>query len=168
MVDGRPVAEWWQRFVARLIDGAVVFVPILLLYTLVTAILAAGGAFVFGWGMPAGWEFFTGLLALGLMIGYEFVMLNRWGRTLGKMAMGLRVLPLHTPPQAEGGLDNRTAGLRALMWWGPVGAGNIIPIFGTLVSFAVPLVNGLWPLWDEPNRQSLNDKVAHTVVIADH
>ncbi|WP_052745474.1 RDD family protein [Allosalinactinospora lopnorensis] len=168
MVDGKPLAEWWQRLVARIIDSLVVILPVFLVYMIVFSAMVTGatGPVVLGGGTHFGADLFAGLLVLGLLVGYETFMLHNYGRTVGKMTMGVRVLPLAEAPQPNGGLSVNTSVVRGLMWWGPTALGNMIPFIGQLIHL-FPLLNGLWPLWDQPSRQSLNDKVANTVVVVD-
>ncbi|MFC3999247.1 RDD family protein [Nocardiopsis sediminis] len=177
----RP-ADWWQRLIARIVDALVVVIPIfiVLFAVLITWVLAAGpgralpaGPFAAGAGENLLLDAVSGILVCALLVAYETWMLTRWGATLGKMAMGLRVIPLHAPEGGgvrrgpEGtGLAGQAALVRALVWWGPAGL-NWLPVLGALIAL-FPFLNGLWPLWDRPEQQSLNDKAARTIVIREH
>ncbi|MFC4561277.1 RDD family protein [Nocardiopsis mangrovi] len=177
----RP-AEWGRRLVARIIDGLVVIIPsfIVLFAVLIVWVVATGpgrplpaGPFSAGAGENLLLDAVGALLVCALLVAYETWMLARWGATLGKMAMGLRIVPRHHPNgygahgapggPADTGLAGSTSLVRALVWWGPAGL-NWLPVLGALIAL-FPLLNGLWPLWDRPDQQSLNDKAARTIVI---
>ncbi|MDA8372518.1 MAG: RDD family protein [Nocardiopsaceae bacterium] len=175
---GVRLAEWWKRLLARIIDVLVLLIPAFILQFIIAigylGIVGVGphrspNTFPMGGGGRDGillLDAISSLLMLALLFGYEVWMLSRWGRTVGKMAMGLRVVPLSgTAHPRAGGLPASTAAIRALVWWGPWGL-NWIPLIGAIIGF-FPLLNGLWPLWDKPNQQSLNDKAAATIVTAE-
>jgi uncharacterized RDD family membrane protein YckC len=137
------LAEWWQRVVAIIIDGILLFIPM--------AMLAAamlddddGGFFRADPGYLA-LTAIVGLLYYGLLNGSEK------GQTIGKMAMGIQVRDADTG--------------------GPIGYGRglgryaIVYILGLPFFFAIPaLLDGLWPLWDK-RRQALHDKPVNSVVV---
>lgn len=91
---------------------------------------------------------FLGYLATVL---YLVVMHGTLGKTLGKMAVGIKVIKDDGTP-----CDFGAAIKRAVVH--PVG--SIVPFVGALII----LLNGLWPLWDE-KRQSLGDKLGNTYVV---
>lgn len=76
----------------------------------------------------------------------------RWGVTLGKRALGIRI---RLRDQDGVGLSWGTATIR----WAVEAAGS------AFVGGIFTLVDYLWPLWDKPWRQTLHDKVARTVVV---
>ncbi len=171
--DGQPISGWWRRFFARLVDGI-----ILGLLSLVLIPIAAPDL------MDTFDDFFTllsdstidetqvnavvetlavqigrlSLVSAVLSIIYEAVFLKVASATPGKMLLGLRVRLRDQP----GPLGWSTSAIRALIWHGPSLLG-IIPLLGNIAGL-IPIVNGLWPLWDAKN-QSLNDKVAKTNVV---
>ncbi|CAM3727592.1 RDD family protein [Nocardiopsis rhodophaea] len=171
-VHGRPLAEWWQRLVARIIDGIVVVVPFFIIAFIVGLFYAAAlvregeTELQIGTGADLTLTLVLSLVLLAIGLAYEVFMLTRYGRTLGKMAFSLRVISLDNPLQQSGGLPSNTALIRSLVWYGPAILAWI-PFIGTIANL-IPIINGLWPLWDRPNRQSLNDKAAKTVVVLDH
>jgi uncharacterized RDD family membrane protein YckC len=75
------------------------------------------------------------------------------GQTLGKQIMGLRVICLDGQP-----MDFARASQRELLWRGLVIGG-----FGSLL-IITPIVNAIWPLFDE-RRQALHDLAARTLVV---
>ncbi|MFB7948777.1 RDD family protein [Kitasatospora phosalacinea] len=132
----RVLAAPVDRFLARLIDTAVLLIPFVVL-----AIATAGSALYY-------------VLAGIVMVGYEGAMLlTQHGQTVGKKAMRLRVVSA-----AHGGrpTDNELWA-RAGVYGGPM----VIPFVGGLIS----LVNCLSLLWDKPLQQCFHDKAAKTLVV---
>ncbi|MEU8193083.1 RDD family protein, partial [Microbispora amethystogenes] len=163
-----PLAEWWQRLVARLIDGVVVGIPYMILNAVIVGLLFTAASIDPTTGvttLESGAFLATLLVAvLGgvVMAVYEFFMLRSRGQTLGKMAMGIKVVPVGGTLDAAG-LPQDAALKRAgvlfafqfLSW---------IPVIKYLANLAA-LLNVLWLLWDKPLQQALHDKVANTVVV---
>jgi uncharacterized RDD family membrane protein YckC len=121
-----PRAGFWLRFFAALIDGIVAAV---VLAVLTSALKGAGYA--------------IGLVAT---IAY-FVLLEGGptGQTLGKRALGIRVISFQ-----DGG---------------PIGHGRaFIRYIGRFVSSIVIYLGYLWMLWDK-ERQTWHDKFANAVVV---
>ncbi len=115
---GRPLAEWWQRVVALLIDGAVLLVPGLVLA------LGAGGLY-----MGAVLNLALGSAYYGLLNG------GVRGQTVGK-----RVLDIQVREATTGGpLGPERAVVRYLV-------DGIAAFLPPLLLFNV--LDGLWPLWD--------------------
>ncbi|WP_169953629.1 RDD family protein [Microbispora sp. H11081] len=162
-----PLAEWWQRLVARIIDGVVVGIPFGIISVVITAIVVTSPSIDISSGTidPGGGVFLASLLSsilAGLvMIGYEFILLRQRGQTLGKIAMGIKVVQVGGT--LEGGLPVDVAGKRAAVMWGPQLV-QWIPIVKYLVG-VFSLLNVLWLLWDKPLQQALHDKAAKTVVV---
>lgn len=98
-----------------------------------------------------GYFFVFGLVATLVMTAYFIVMHATAGKTLGKMAVGIKVVKDDGTP-----CDWAAAGKRAVVY--PLGGG--VPYVGTLIA----LLNGFWPLWDE-KHQSLGDKLGGTYVV---
>ncbi|BCY08892.1 hypothetical protein L3i22_039800 [Actinoplanes sp. L3-i22] len=93
-----------------------------------------------------------GLFLFSLLCQYLYTveLLVRWnGQTLGKRIMKIRVVSLHPGVPLTRGIAAR----RFLL----VVAGVFVPV--------LPLLDGLWQLWDKPFRQCLHDKAAETVVV---
>lgn len=118
--------------------------------------------------------FFTlvGAILLGSVVAlavygiYSVVLNAKTGQSLGKKALGIRVVKSDGRP-----CDWPAALKRALIF--PLG-GNLITFLSGLlgVGIGVPLqfvfafVNGVWPLFNK-NRESLGDKLAGTRVVQD-
>ncbi|GAB3212142.1 RDD family protein [Marinactinospora thermotolerans] len=163
------IAEWWQRLVARIIDAVIVFVPVFLVNLLLGSVLLSARPILIdpetNQVVPSGSLVAMTLLMLVIstviVLLYEGLCLMKWGATVGKRALGLRVVPQRGPRGV--GLPPGTSFLRALAWWIYVPL-NFVPVVSWF-SWLWPIINGLWPLWDRPDRQSLNDKIARTVVV---
>ncbi|MEU9447438.1 RDD family protein [Streptomyces sp. NPDC048277] len=124
-----PYANWGQRFLGTLVDGLVFLVPyILVLFSSKAAVLGIIG----------------GLAFLGLAI-WQLIMEGRTGQTVGKKALGIRLVK-----EATGQ---------------PIGVGMafVRRIAHALDSIACYL-GWLWPAWDA-KRQTFADKVCGTIVI---
>ncbi|HVA59903.1 MAG TPA: RDD family protein [Mycobacteriales bacterium] len=168
-VPGR-LARWWQRALARVFDGvliaaagAAVAVPLLLpqirLYSRELAALPSGAtppplSSAFGNRILVA----TVLFALGGYL-YEWLFIAVRGATLGKMALGIRVV------QVDGSVPGWARSLRrmAVPLAGAVIQFTAIGALGGLAGLAVFVVYVSF-LWD-PRRQSYNDKLAGTFVV---
>lgn len=128
------------RLGARVVDG--LFVAVVL-----TA-LVAGGAVELDSVSPQ--TFPTRLLGATLLVGlvYETTFIALRGQTLGKMAVGIRVVRQH-----DG----------AIPGWGPSFVRWFVPVLASIVPFGAMVVY-LWMLWD-PRRQGLHDRAARTLVV---
>jgi len=172
--DGQPVSGWWRRFFARVVDWFIITLATFALLPVVSPdLMSSFEQWVSMVTDPASLESpeaialqeevvaqvaRLGLAAAVVSLVYEAVFLKLAAGTPGKLALGLRVRLRETP----GPLSWNTSIVRALVWEGPQLLG-IVPILGSIAGL-VPLVNGLWPLWDSKN-QSLNDKAAKTNVV---
>lgn len=146
-VLGRPMAEWWQRFLAYLIDAVVLAVPgvIILSLTANTTNTSTGTTVSLTTGTWVG-------VGLGFIVAlgyFSFLDGSRRGQTLGKLALNISVCDV-------------TNG-------GPIGAGRALArrfiFFATYLGFAVLfLVNALSPLWD-PRRQAWHDHAVRSCVV---
>lgn len=165
--DGQPLAGWWHRVAARIIDG-LIMVPV----ALFIAFTFMGDFFAdyLDWSMSQtdpfalppddltrGLTTFTVLVAL-VSLAYEVILTTLAGGTLGKLVTGLRIR-LRDQPGKIGWVPSM---LRALVYQGPSVVGNLNPLLSFLGLFS--LINVLWPLWDS-KRQALHDKVAKTNVV---
>ncbi|MEV5952880.1 RDD family protein [Streptomyces sp. NPDC051987] len=124
-----PYANWGQRFGGTVVDGLVFLVPyILVLFSSKAAVLGVIG----------------GLGILGLAI-WQLIMEGRTGQTIGKKALGIRLVKEDTGQ--------------------PIGVGMafVRRIAHFLDSLACYL-GWLWPAWDA-KRQTFADKVCGTIVI---
>jgi uncharacterized RDD family membrane protein YckC len=121
-----PRADTGKRFLAYLIDFAILFVPVLILIAAVPAL----GRLV---GFVAGLAYFV------------YFDGSPSGQTVGKHAMGIRVVDFQT----GGPLDYGKAFIRFL--------GRIVASFLCGLGY-------FWAIWD-PQHQGWHDKIAGTVVV---
>ena len=160
--DGRPLASFVDRLVARIIDGLilggvvlVLVIPIFVVF--VTQLPRPGvddrgqvdnfpGFLLAILAVEVAWL----LLALAVTYLYEVEWLLRNGQTIGKRIMKIKVVPLE--PGAP--LTRKSAAMRWLV-------GNVATVFVPLFRW----LDGLWQLWDKPYLQCLHDKAARTVVV---
>jgi uncharacterized RDD family membrane protein YckC len=153
------LAGWWSRVAATLIDGLIVGVGALVIIALFGAVFSVG--------------FFeseeTGVVALvvGLMLSflavaivallYAPLMMDRTnGKTLGRMAMGIRVVRANGQPMTFGWAMLREVAVKALLFG----------FAGSLTFGLANLADVLWPLWDDENR-ALHDFIVDTRVVRD-
>lgn len=142
------LAGRWARFAAGIIDLILVSIVI----GLVTSPFADWRAW-FGTGRGDGMVVPTGRWAanaVGIVLAflYYWLMTARWGQTLGKKALRIRVVR-----QEDGG---------AVSTGQAAGREGFYTVFGGICG-CFGLIDVVWILWD-PRRQALHDKVARTVV----
>jgi uncharacterized RDD family membrane protein YckC len=167
--SGHKLAEFSDRLLARLIDGAVVgLVSLILLGPLYFFLFfslfrsfptqtTVNGTVISPDAIdPASFFLrflgvFLAALVIALLINYVYLveMMFRTGQTVGKRIMKIRVQPVD-PGQT---LTRGMAFKRFVAEYGV----NFIPGLGW--------VDGLWQLWDKPWQQCLHDKFAQTLVI---
>ncbi len=120
-----PRATFWQRLGAYLLDGVVLTVVNIVL---IVALKGVGN-----------------ILALIVGIAYFVYFEGSSGQTLGKRALGIRVVSFDTG--------------------GPIGYPRaFVRYIGKIISFVVILLGFLWMLWDR-EKQTWHDKMASDVVV---
>jgi uncharacterized RDD family membrane protein YckC len=146
--DGQvPLASRWQRLCAALVDTCI-FLLVMLPFWLPHVRHAVDAA---GKPIPVGWIYLVCTSSAGFV--YEFLMLVAYGQTLGKMALGIRVV------QRSGErLRPRHALIRTLFK-------SAMGVGGSLGKFA-----GILPLIDDlaifnSQRRCLHDYCAQTAVV---
>ncbi|MHB1519392.1 MAG: RDD family protein [Acidimicrobiales bacterium] len=153
---GHPLAGWWQRFVAIIIDFLILGVP----KGIIVAIIVGGSSSngVFSNQLLAG-TVVIGILFSVIDLAY-FALLNgsERGQTLGQIALGISVRDEGT----GGAIDPKRAGIRILVL-SPSIVVSWIPVLSTL-SGLYTIVAALSPLWDG-QRRGFHDKAVHTNVI---
>jgi uncharacterized RDD family membrane protein YckC len=163
--DGQPLASWWQRVLAYLLDGLISF-PLLMIAA-VPVVSSQWGA-VHRWfddiqvtsangtSAPATPDLFrvTTLPGFTLVLSlfaaqvlYQLVFLFWKRATPGKLIVGLRVRLRDSPDLPASAIFARVGSvlLLGLCW-------------------IIGLLDYLWPLWDQQN-QALHDKIAGTNVV---
>ena len=121
-----PRAGFWQRFGAALIDGVLIGI----IGAIIEAIFRSVG----------------GLIALAIGIAYYgYLEGSPSGQTIGKRAVGIRVIDFNTG--------------------GPIGFGRaVLRYVGRYVSAIACLLGYFWMLWDK-EKQCWHDKFASDVVV---
>jgi len=159
-VLGRPLADWWQRLVAIIIDG--------LIFSVIDVILSAvvirgsfGDQFSVSHDVIKLW--LVGVVVNIAAIAY-FAVLEGGpkGQSLGQMALGIAVRDVGT----GGPITPQRAGLRMIILY-PSMALRLIPVLGLILSLPAAiwtLVCGLSPLWNS-GRQGYHDTSQKTTVI---
>jgi uncharacterized RDD family membrane protein YckC len=129
-----PRAGFWARFGALVIDSiAIAIVPIIVIA--IGAGSSSGGVLALGYLL-----FFVGSIAY-----YVFLEGGPTGQTLGKRAMGIRVIDFNTG--------------------GPIGYGRgLLRLIGRYISGFMCYLGYFWMLWDK-EKQCWHDKMANDVVV---
>ena len=161
ITGGRQYGGFWMRFLARVIDALVLMIPavtvmILVLGTSFFTSVMGGDFSVFTNGTPM--FIVAGLINALMYASYEAFLTSTYGGTLGKMALGLRVI------LPDGGMLNlQQALIRHLIYNGGSIIGALLPLAGVL--------NLLWILADnvsaafDPQKRALHDRIANTFVV---
>jgi len=156
--QGRPLAEWWQRLVAIVIDGIMIGI----VYSILLSV-AVQGSFSHGFT-----HFGLRLWIVDLIVGLGgiayFAILegSERGQSLGQMALGIAVRDTTT----GGSIDPKRAGIRMVILY-PWLVLIWIPFIGAFLAFLGDLwglICGLSALWN-PNRQGYHDIAQNTLVI---
>src|SRR3954447_963459 len=159
-LGGRYVlASWWSRVGAQLVDGIIISVGALILFLPVGAAFGLGASADSDAGL---WTAVGGLILWVVCVSliallYAPVMMARTnGQTLGRMVTNIRVV--------------RTSGEPITFWFAVMREvlvkTVIFGIAGSVTAGIAPLLDVLWPLWDEENR-ALHDYIANTRVVKD-
>ncbi|MET8553652.1 RDD family protein [Streptomyces sp. NPDC004959] len=141
-----PLAPSGRRVLARVIDMVLVGIVVYLL-TLLFRVSETNFDHAHA-GRSVGQSFVAAIL----YIGYDVLMSQRRGQTLGKRLLKLRVARL------DNGLtpDTRTLLVRAAVLWLP---------FAFCCACVWTAICGGWSFIDRPYKQGLHDKAAKTVVV---
>jgi len=152
---GLPLAPWWKRLLAILIDWAILGAFVFIVLAIVGAATRSNQSTTGTSQQAAAGAVIGGLMALvrfaSIPSAIYFGVLNgsQKGQTVGKMALGIAVR------------DRRT-GLK-IGFWRALGRSLIMTVF-YLVLVVPYLLDNLWPLWDN-RRQAWHDKIAGSIVV---
>lgn len=171
--DGRPLAEWWQRLLASIIDGLVVglvsflcaaywWFPIIQSYVELIGRLARSNTTdtraIEAWSQQLAAAMLPiTLVSLLVSVAIRVFCHSRWGATPGKRALGIRVRRTGRPGPLTVPEALRREGVSIA-----VSLVGLVPFIG-LIGSLISLLDSLWLLWD-PRRQTLHDKLADTLV----
>ena len=153
------LAGWWSRVGAALIDFVIIGVGAVIILAIFGGVFSVG---FFG-DDDTGWI----ALIVGLMLGFVAVavaallyaplmMARTNGKTLGRIAVGIRVVRANGHPITFGFAMLREVVVKAL----------VFGVAGSLTFGLANLADVLWPLWDDENR-ALHDFVVDTRVVRD-
>jgi uncharacterized RDD family membrane protein YckC len=134
----QPYAAFGWRLLAYIIDALIIGIP----FGVLTLLLRVGTNTSGTYGL--------GSLETLVFIGYLTYMWSSRGRTVGMMALNLKVVDADTGGQ----VTLPKALIRAVVLYAEL-------LFCVCI---VGLVGALWMLWD-PRRQAIHDKAAGTVVL---
>jgi len=186
--DGVPLAGWWWRVLAAILDGlllgviAIIYLPLIPnLYSGMTAWVqdvmnaAMSGTTTMPSFTDPAYHLQTALLTMSLVelavaCVYVALMLGLAGATLGQMACGLRVVPVDCG-KAPRRLPLYPIAMRLVFYTALPTVLNFagytnLAIAGILstIGLVYSLFNYLWATWD-PKRQCIHDKIARTQVV---
>lgn len=160
VVMGRFVlATWLSRVGAQLIDGVIICVGALILFLPIGAALGVGAAADSDTGIGAaivGLLFWVLCVTIIAFLYAPLLMARTNGKTLGRMAMNIRVVRTSGEPISFGFAMLREVAVKA------IGVG----VAGSFTFGLAGLLDSLWPLWDEENR-ALHDFICSTRVVKD-
>ncbi|CAM5262760.1 RDD family protein [Streptomyces pseudogriseolus] len=143
-----PLADSGRRTLARIIDMILVGIVVWLL----TWPVGVSEYNFDGDDVNVGSGFAQSVIAAALYIAYDTFMAVRYGRTLGKKWLGMRVANL-----SDGSNPSvQTALVRAAVLWLP---------FAFCCACVWTAISGGWSYFDRPYKQGLHDKAARTVVV---
>lgn len=159
----QPLAEWWQRAVAAIIDGLIIAIPSYIIMAIMGVGLAAKrtgeltvdpqtGQITGGLPGPGYFAtFFASFLIIAVLgIVYYVYFHGSTGQTLGKKIMKIKVVSEETGDVIGYGPAFLRWLIGALLQGFTCGVGGLLDI--------------LWPLWDS-KRQALHDKVVKSLVV---
>ncbi|MCU1392425.1 MAG: hypothetical protein JWM34_853 [Ilumatobacteraceae bacterium] len=140
---GVTLAPIWRRVLGQILDQLVILVPVVVFALLI--------------GVRNSDDLSDKAFAINVAVvvvgfTYELAMISQWGRTVGKFALGTRVVRVDT----GGPVPPSSAAIRALV---PLAA-SVIPAVGEFLS----LVIYAGAFWDR-RRRGWHDKAAGTIVI---
>jgi uncharacterized RDD family membrane protein YckC len=157
---GRYVLSgWWRRAGAQIVDGLIVVIGGALLLVALTAPFSIGFFASDGVGIVSilvGLFFAVICVAIVALLYAPALMARTNGKTLGRMATGIRVVRAGGEPITFGFAMLREVAVKALLFG----------IAGALTAGLANLADYLWPLWDEENR-ALHDFLVNTRTILD-
>ena len=135
-------AGFWPRVGAAILDGLVLSVPLAIIGAIIGAGQVNAGV---SYGYSPGTSAALNLFNTAVGVAYYAILEGTRGQTLGKMALGIKVV------------DADTSGFIGV----PRGIGRY---FARILSAIVFGLGYLWMLWD-PRKQCWHDKLVRSVVI---
>jgi uncharacterized RDD family membrane protein YckC len=174
--DGQPLASFWQRVGAFVLDWLIQSViagilgSVFLLrafadyfdqFSSMMSTVEEGGRPDFTAVMDSidtTQLLYFNVIAIAVFVVYQFFFLTRSGQTPGKMAVGISVRLRERPGVPSGAVVLRRLALPVALF-----VLQLVPLIGTLAQLA-RLLDLVWPAWDG-SKQALHDKVGATNVV---
>ena len=153
------LASWWSRVGAQLIDGLIIGVGGILLAIAIMAPFSIGFFVDESVGIVSiivGSVLAVISVSIVAFLYAPALMARTNGKTLGRMALGIRVIRAKGQPMTFGFAMLREVVVKSLLFG----------IASSLTFGLASLADVLWPLWDEENR-ALHDFIVDTRVIND-
>jgi uncharacterized RDD family membrane protein YckC len=153
---GWVLSGWWRRVGAHVLDGLVICAAALVLLVAITAPLGIG-FFADDVGfveVVVGVLIAAACICVAALLYAPAMMARTDGRTLGRMATGIRVVRVDGRPIDLGFAIVREVLVKWLLF-------NCV---GAVTFGLAPLIDSLWPLWDEQHR-ALHDFLVRTRVV---
>ncbi|MGW2419286.1 RDD family protein [Streptomyces sp. NPDC001709] len=144
-----PLADSGRRTLARIVDMILVGIVVWLL----TWAFGVRGYQVDGDHVEVGKSVGQSFIAAVLYIAYDTSMMSKYGQTLGKKWLSMRVANLDNGATPS----VRTNLVRSLVLWAP---------FAFCCAFVWTAICGGWSYFDKPYKHGLHDKAAKTVVVS--
>lgn len=159
--ERRQSASWGLRFMAMLLDGMIIGLPMLVLYIALIAVVvsASGPGGQSGGTAEIGAVVFMVLMMAAAIAGvlYPPIMMARTnGQTLGKKWMGIRVVRDGGEPVTFGWAFLREFVVKNFLV-------NAVAQFTCCIGL---VLNFLWPLWDDEGR-CVHDMIVQSHVVPD-
>jgi uncharacterized RDD family membrane protein YckC len=152
------LSGWWRRVAAHLLDGVVIGIGALVLFLVLGAIFGSGFLIGDTTGIIAvifGFAIWFLCIAVAALLYAPWMMARTNGQTLGRMAVGIRVVRPDGKPIDFGFAMLREVAVKWLLFG---------LVLGSLTAGIAVLIDYLWPLWDEENR-ALHDLIVNTRTI---
>ena len=152
------LSGWWRRVAAHLLDGIVIGIGALVLFLVLGAIFGSGFLIGDTTGVVAvilGLIIWFTCIAVAALLYAPWMMARTNGQTLGRMAVGIRVVRPDGQPIDFGFAMLREVAVKWLLF-------NVVG--GSITFGLAALVDVLWPLWDDQNR-ALHDMIVSSHVV---
>lgn len=153
---GLTPAEPAMRLVARIIDSVLLAV----VGAIIGLIFGAGAAVTTSGDISIGVAILVGVLGTAIAIAYEVVLLAQRGQTLGKMAVGIKVVRKDGSPLDLQGAAKRHSPSIILRVLG------IIPIVGIFTGLGLIILAIVNIVMVFSSKESVYDKVGETMVVS--
>ena len=140
-----------SRLLARIIDGLILLIPLL-----IVSLVIGGGLYGLGGGDASfGASLISGVVTTFIGVAYEYYFLSKDGATPGKKTMNIKVV------LEDGSELGQDGAMRRLI----LAALGAIPILGGIVAFFVFIGTAIM-IFTDSRRQVPSDKIAKSIVVS--